>query len=148
MATREYHREYSRKYYHDRKKEYLELLGGKCSCCGAREGLHFDHIRRESKLFPIGKLLNYSKKDAAKELRKCQLLCTVCHKKKTRDNEEGPLKRARGESVGTSKLRSEDVKQIRELRSSGLTHQGLADRFAVSRSTISSILNNRSWRHI
>lgn len=85
VMPREYHRNYSRNYYHQKRAEYKTLLGGKCIKCGATEKLQFDHIDPRSRSFRIGRLLNYSKAKATEELKKCQLLCEPCHKDKTHE---------------------------------------------------------------
>lgn len=84
MANRAYHRKYSRKYYHLRRNEYIQMLGGKCCKCGAADNLQFDHIKRATKKFALGKLLNVSKEMALIEIKKCQLLCFECHIIKSR----------------------------------------------------------------
>jgi hypothetical protein len=81
---REYHREYSRQYYHKRKQDMIDKLGGKCAICGSTNNLQFDHVDAYSKSFSIGKLLNYSKKTVEAELSKCQLLCCDCHLHKSK----------------------------------------------------------------
>lgn len=84
MMGRDYHRNYSRNYYHLRKKELIQKLGGKCAECGSIENLEFDHIDPENKKFNISRLLNRSKQATDDELQKCQLLCHNCHQEKTR----------------------------------------------------------------
>lgn len=70
-----------RQYY--RRKAYgIELLGGKCVWCGSQENLEFDHIVKVDKSFSIGKCYSKRFEDFDAELRKCQLLCHSCHKKK------------------------------------------------------------------
>lgn len=51
----EYYREYMRKYYHDRRKDAIEYLGGKCVLCGSVENLQFDHIDRSTKKYELSK---------------------------------------------------------------------------------------------
>lgn len=84
MKDRSYHRDYSRNYYHIRKAELIQKLGGKCEICGCTAGLQFDHINPDTKTFSIAKLLSYSKDTVDAELKKCQLLCKSCHLEKSR----------------------------------------------------------------
>lgn len=84
MKDREYHREYSKNYYHKRKQELIDTLGGKCAKCGSTEHLEFDHIDPENKSFNISKLLNHSKHEVEDEIKKCQLLCNKCHSEKSK----------------------------------------------------------------
>jgi 5-methylcytosine-specific restriction endonuclease McrA len=80
---RVYFREYFKEYYARRKSEYIALLGGKCARCGSTENLEFDHIDPKIKSFNITNFLNFSRAKVLEELKKCQLLCYICHKKKT-----------------------------------------------------------------
>jgi predicted XRE-type DNA-binding protein len=58
-------------------------------------------------------------------------------------------KSLKGESVGTSKLKSEDVLNIRTLLDSGLYSQReIANMTKVSQSQINRIKNNKQWRHL
>ena len=88
---RAYHRDFSRNYYHRKRKEYFDLLGGKCNNCGTVERLEFDHIDPETRYFKLGKLLNHSKEAALEELKKCQVLCRPCHTEKS--SKEGSFKK-------------------------------------------------------
>jgi hypothetical protein len=80
--------EWFRGYYHKRRREYIDLLGGKGIRCGAVNDLEFDHVDPHTKRFPIGKLLSVSKDEALLELNKCQLLCHSCHIEKGRENKD------------------------------------------------------------
>jgi hypothetical protein len=57
-------------------------------------------------------------------------------------------RQAKGESIGSSKLVTEEVLQIRSLYSKGTTKTKLARKFDVSISAISMIVNRERWRHI
>lgn len=96
MASRAYHRKYSREYYHERKAIAVELLGGKCVHCSTALNLGFDHIDPLTKLFPIGKLLNFRWAIVLAELKKCQLLCTSCHDVKSSANGDFRTRRKSG----------------------------------------------------
>lgn len=76
-------REYLLRRYYERKKEAQLLLGGKCRKCGSINKLEFDHIDPKEKEFTISMLWNISHDRFIKEVKKCQLLCKECHKKKT-----------------------------------------------------------------
>jgi len=54
----------------------------------------------------------------------------------------------RGEKVKASKLKPEEVVQIRKLSKQGVTQIELAQLFPVTRRNINSIINNKSWRHL
>ena len=87
--TKEGYNEYMRIYmaarYYKRRAHYISALGGECAKCGSLDPLEFDHIDREDKEYEIGKILaTGSKKKVEAEMAKCQLLCTPCHKEKSR----------------------------------------------------------------
>lgn len=60
--------------------------------------------------------------------------------------ERGRGKWASGEANGQARLTRSQVARVRRLRSRGLTHQAIADRFGVSRTTITNILSGKTWR--
>lgn len=68
----------------ERKTYFLDLLGGKCVCCGSTESLQFDHIDPETKNFNISSKLDHNFESLEQEVMLCQLLCASCHGKKTR----------------------------------------------------------------
>lgn len=70
--------------YHTRRAMAMERLGGKCAHCGTTENLEFDHIDRDTKSFPISKMWSVAEPRFLAELAKCQILCTPCHKAKTK----------------------------------------------------------------
>ena len=53
-----------------------------------------------------------------------------------------------GERSGTAKLTAEQVREIRDMASWYVPHQEIADRFGVTRSHISHIVNRDKWKHI
>lgn len=67
----------------DRKNKLKKLLGSKCIVCGNSKNLQFDHIHREEKSFTIVNALDGKWERLLGEIKKCQLLCKECHKKKT-----------------------------------------------------------------
>lgn len=83
--TKENTREYLRTRYREQRVEIFSILGGKCAKCGSAEGLEVDHIDPEIKSFSVGQLWGSKKKwvEVLEELKKCQALCSGCHKKKT-----------------------------------------------------------------
>ena len=84
MKDSAYHRNYSRNYYHARKNEIINRLGGKCVKCGSCDSLEIHHIDYKSKSYSITKkILSIPFKKLDEELSKCELLCKECHKKET-----------------------------------------------------------------
>lgn len=86
-----YHRDYFRRVRRERKKEAIKYLGGKCSGCGTKEKLEFDHLERKTKLANISNILAYNKEKFWSEIQKCQLLCRECHTKKTKKQLSKPI---------------------------------------------------------
>jgi len=54
----------------------------------------------------------------------------------------------RGEEATNVKLTREQVKEIRELASEGVSHSQIAREFNVTRKTVSNIINKVNWTHI
>lgn len=68
-----------------------------------------------------------------------------------RDNARDAVARGRvpkGERAGSSKLRADDVAEIRRLAAEGVSQRVIAERFGVGRVQVSRIVNRHQWRHI
>ena len=64
------------------KRKAVELLGGRCIRCGYDENIaamEFHHVKGE-KEFTIGMVANKSWSIVVEELKKCELLCSNCHR--------------------------------------------------------------------
>lgn len=59
-----------------------------------------------------------------------------------------PEAAARGERVGGSKLTADDVREIRRLRTEGLTLKVIAARFGVTFTNVDMIVNHQTWKHV
>ena len=55
---------------------------------------------------------------------------------------------AKGESSGMSKLKNNDVKQIRLRAKHGETQSSIAKYFNVSQTTVGNIINRNTWKHL
>ncbi len=53
-----------------------------------------------------------------------------------------------GEENPFSKLKADEVKDIRRMRSSGFTLKDIAEAFGVTQSTVSAIARRKAWAHI
>jgi hypothetical protein len=93
--SKEQYREYLAKIRTRRRAQAVELLGGRCSKCGATGKLEFHHIDRTSKRTNVGMMLHYSTESLSAELRKCVLLCSLCHHLES-NNERGIAPLAHG----------------------------------------------------
>lgn len=73
-------REYQRLWMAKRRRDYLDDHPN-CVKCGSTEGLEVDHIDRSTKV--DHKVWSWAEKKREEELKKCQVLCHVCHRDKT-----------------------------------------------------------------
>lgn len=93
MKTREERRAYNRVYHLRRYRKFMKrvhaILGAQCSC-GARRDLQVDHRDPSKKRFTVSKAWGRPWPDVLRELKKCQILCRSCHKKKTSKEQIGP----------------------------------------------------------
>lgn len=74
------------------KTRAVALLGGKCNRCGWDKhlaGLEFHHTNGSTKEITIGQVANKSWAVIKRELAKCELLCSCCHRIE-HSNSEGP----------------------------------------------------------
>jgi hypothetical protein len=72
--------------YYKWRDEAIRLLGGRCADCGRPESetWEIDHMDRSTKVFDIlGPRWSCSRAKRLAELKKCQLLCHLCHVDKT-----------------------------------------------------------------
>jgi Autographiviridae endonuclease len=68
---------------------------------------------------------------------------------KRRQWKQNPARCPRGENTGkVAKLTTENILEIKKLRSCGMGYDALAARFEVTRGCIGHILNGRNWKHI
>lgn len=81
-----YMRVYMLNRYHERRKLWVERLGGKCSACGSDKDLEFDHIDPAKKKLAVSEKWSSNDNDILCELNKCQLLCRSCHEAKSKSD--------------------------------------------------------------
>lgn len=71
-------------YFHEFKAWCFEFIGNACVICGSLENLEIDHVNRKDKSFNItSEWSSKSQLEIETELKKCQPLCSGCHKTKT-----------------------------------------------------------------
>ena len=76
-------KEYVKKIRRFNKEKAIILKGGKCFNCGydkCNSALEFHHVYEDDKLFSISENSVLSWKRIEKELEKCVLLCSNCHR--------------------------------------------------------------------
>ena len=76
--------------YYERKLELISFLGYSCAECGRETDLEFDHIDPETKEFSVMQRWSATLDELLPEIRKCQLLCTDCHLKKSAKDSSVP----------------------------------------------------------
>lgn len=59
-----------------------------------------------------------------------------------------PHRLARGERIGTAKLCTAKVREMRALRSEGSSYAELAARFEISKSNVASIITGATWKGV
>lgn len=67
----------------ERAKKLLEYKGGKCQRCGYNKcsaALDYHHVDQSKKKFTIASSLTRSMSDLIKEVDKCILICSNCHR--------------------------------------------------------------------
>ena len=87
MPTKELQREYQREWRKRRRNQWIRE-NGPCRMCGSRKNLEVDHVDPASKL--DHNVWSWRKERRDRELRKCQVLCSSCHKKKTNAQRHHP----------------------------------------------------------
>jgi 5-methylcytosine-specific restriction endonuclease McrA len=98
-SRNEYQRKYQKNRYHDRKKQAIKALGGKCVTCGSTENLELDHKDPDDKSFTITKLWSVPEDEFKREVKKCRLLCRKHHLKNTgKQRENGEVTSEPGKS--------------------------------------------------
>lgn len=145
--SKEYKREYDRRWIAARRKRCIELLGAQCVRCGSTENLEVDHINpvtKDPKLRKTGDcrggMWSWSWERIEAELTKCQVLCRECHKKKSAGEH------ARGERVNHAKLTEDDIKAIRV--SVIKPYRLIAEQYGVDASLIGYIKRGKVWQHV
>jgi 5-methylcytosine-specific restriction endonuclease McrA len=63
---------------------FIASRGGCCELCGSVETLEVDHIDRSLKTMNPTRIWSRTPEIQAMELANCQVLCSKCHKEKTR----------------------------------------------------------------
>ena len=73
-------REYNRRWLAARRSSFFK--DKKCINCGSCQSLELDHVNPDEKV--THRIWSWSEKKRNIEIKKCQVLCSSCHKKKTR----------------------------------------------------------------
>ena len=77
-------RAYQLAYVTKRRDEWIAEQGGVCATCGSDESLEVDHIDPALKTMYPRAIWSRTEAVRIKELANCQVLCSDCHKAKTK----------------------------------------------------------------
>jgi len=132
----------------------LEIKGNKCKICN--NTYHFScydlHHRDPSlKDFTISTAISgKSIEKILKEVEKCDLLCSNCHRLFHYDNYKMGTKSssAKGRDIGSCKLKEDDIRKIRQMKIAGERTKDIARTFNVSIDSICRIIRKKTWKHV
>ncbi len=136
---KEYLRKYQLAWMKKHRQEWFDI-NGPCVKCGSRKRLELDHVDPKTK--ESHKIWSWSEERRNKELKKCQVLCYDCHKKKTAKENSTRLK-----GVKRPKLRTPSDKTIQKwinLLDSGYTLRSIGKIYKYWHSTV--MRNIRKFR--
>jgi hypothetical protein len=86
QANKDKYKRYSREQYERINAVLTELKSRPCTDCGRTFPpycMDFDHLEDEAKRFNVGNARKYSVKALLEEVKKCDLVCAVCHRIRT-----------------------------------------------------------------
>jgi DNA-binding transcriptional regulator YiaG len=101
-----------------------------CHTCDVRNCVNPDHL-----------FVGTQKDNIADAMAKGRMACQ-------RPGWAGSRKNPLGSANGLSRLTEESVREVRRMRKSGVSQQGIANRFNVSQASISSVLLGKTWSHV
>jgi len=81
---KEYMKIYTLRRYHEKRKNAVILLGGKCVDCGYKHDLKMHHKNLKNRTMTHKKMWSSSQVVFLKELEKFYLLCKLCSKEKSK----------------------------------------------------------------
>lgn len=61
--------------------------------------MDYDHINPENKLYCVGEMLARSDKKLLAEIAKCQVLCAICHRLKTKETRDAQKNSSQSETI-------------------------------------------------
>jgi hypothetical protein len=134
-ADRARQRQYQREWLARRRATWL--TDKRCHDCGSSDGLEIDHVDPDEKV--EHRVWSWRADRRLAELDKTVPRCRDCHRRKGLVN---------GELLRSALLDEDDVRALRVFGRRRMTCATLGELFGVSPSTISAVLNHRTWRHI
>jgi hypothetical protein len=108
-------REYQNRCLQQRRLDWIASQGGQCVNCRSTEELEVDHVEPEFKI--NHRVWSWREDRRLEELKKCQVLCHVCHEGKTIYEKAKPLVHGTKNGYDKKKCRCEDCKGWNAARS-------------------------------
>lgn len=121
------------------KRKASYLTDKVCSVCESTNKLQIDHIDPTTKI--SHNIWSWSQERREAELVKCQILCKLCHDKKSQ------YEHAIGERAGAAKLSNSEVDEIRLLFKQGTPTLVIAKLFSVHIRTIQKLVYGTNGEH-
>ena len=140
--------EYLKERYHRLKREAFDILGGVCAHCQSTLSLQVDHINPKTKSFNVTrKLRSLPWSNILSELKKCQLLCRLCHKEKTK-SEKSYGKKLFGSDNPNARLKEDQVLEIKRGLAQHISMAELSRTLGIGYENIKAIKSGRAWRQV
>ena len=118
-----------------------------CNLCGARRPwyqMDFDHLDPSTKLFSLASAKNYTVEQVRAEASKCQLLCALCHRRKTFQGVYNQLLVSdEGIYRPNIKITPETVGRVLQLKLDGVAQKDIAATLGLSGGTVSNIVHGK-----
>lgn len=137
---RDYLRLYQKGWIRKKREDWLKA-NGPCRQCGSGERLEVDHIDPAQKVSHT--VWSWKPERREEELKKCQVLCRVCHRKKTSED----LRRIKtGRPGHPHKLNESLVLEIFKSAKAGMGPRAIGKQFCISHTTVIDIRDGKIWR--
>jgi len=127
-----------------RDKNGYGTISYKCKTIKAHRAVYQEYIGK----IPEGMFVCH-KNDIPYDITPSNLFLGTCQDNCNDMIKKGRKKISKGESNGMSDLKEKEVLEIRKIhKENNFTNKYIANKYNVSQSNISSIINRKSWKHI
>lgn len=137
-------RKYQREWLKARKDAYF-AENGPCIKCGSNENLELDHIDPSKKT--THRIWSWSEARRLHELAKCQILCSSCHKEKTKkDLSKHFTNKPNYKARKYNKTLVLNV--LNDYFNNGLSRRKVAEKYKIPQGTISRWLYTNTFKEL